>query len=301
MFSNRKGKIVLTFKGFILIVFTCLLTPFYAVGQENIDINIGTYGDYLFTDEDSWYMFRIGCERGFLDVLEHTIQYGKEGSLFDYVSEGGQDILFPFTRYTAELEFDRRHILTFLIQPFDIKTKSLLARDVTLDNLVFPEGTSMELRYYFTFYRLSYLYDFRREIDSEFAFGLSFQIRNASIVFASSDGELLRASSDVGPVPILKFRWKRPFENGLWIGSEIDGFYASGKYITGSTNDFEGAILDASVRIGLNLRKNFDTFLNVRYLGGGASGTQEDVSGQGDGYTDNWLKTLSVSLGFYLR
>ena len=41
-----------------------------------------------------------------------------------------------------------------------------------------------------------------------------------------------------------------------------------------------------------------DTFLNIRYLGGGAKGTEEGVENK---YTDNWLKTFSVSLGFYLQ
>lgn len=283
-----------------LILFLIMVTPLNVMAEDddNLNIEINTSGGYWLNDSNSWYLLRIGYERGFLDFLNHTIQFGKNGSNFDYISEGGQNILFPFSRYTAELELDRRHILTFLIQPFDIQTNSLLSRDITVDSLLFPEGTSMNLRYYFTFYRLSYLYDFRDKENSEFAIGLSFQIRNASILFASSDGQLLRTNNNVGPVPILKFRWKQPFKNGLWIGSEIDGFYASGRYITGSENDFEGAILDASLRMGFNLRRNLDAFLNVRYLWGGASGTSENDPGPGDGYTDNWLKTLSVSFGF---
>ncbi|MGB9596901.1 MAG: hypothetical protein ACPL7B_11525, partial [Candidatus Poribacteria bacterium] len=137
--------------------------------------------------------------------------------------------------------------------------------------------------------------------DKEIAIGLSFQIRNASISFKSADGKLFRINSNVGPVPIFKFRSKYPFNDGLWFGTEIDGFYASGKYITGSTNDFEGAILDASVRLGFELTKYLDSYLNIRYIGGGAKGTEKDSPGPGDGFTDNWLKTIEVSLGFYVR
>ena len=60
------------------------------------------------------------------------------------------------------------------------------------------------------------------------AIGLSLQMRNASIRFASYDGDLFRINQGVGPVPIFKFRTRLPFNNGLWFGSEIDGFYASG-------------------------------------------------------------------------
>jgi len=94
---------------------------------------------------------------------------------------------------------------------------------------------------------------------------------------------------------------KYPFNNGFWIGSEVDGFYASGKYITGSQNDFEGAILDASIRTGFELTDYLDGFFNIRYIGGGAKGTENDYDGFGDGFTDNWLKTLSISVGFSLK
>jgi hypothetical protein len=52
-------------------------------------------------------------------------------------------------------------------------------------------------------------------------------------------------------------------------------------------NDFVGAILDASLRAGFNPRETLDVFLNLRYLGGGAVGKEQDTPGPGDGYTRN--------------
>jgi len=193
-----------------------------------------------------------------------------------------------------------KHSFIFLIQPLDVRTEALLSRDIVVDDLTFPFDTHLELRYGFSFYRISYLYDFSKQKEKELGIGLSLQLRNASISFASADGFLFRINQNVGPVPIFKFRLRQPIKNGMWIGTEIDGFYASGKYITGSTNDFEGAILDASVRVGFRLNDNLDTFLNIRYIGGGAKGTEEDTMGPGDGFTNNWLKTMAISLGFYL-
>ena len=247
------------------------------------------------------YAFQGGLEIGFIDILSHTIQFGENGTEFDYVSEGGQDIFFRFNRLTAELAIGRRHNLILLFQPLDIQTDALLSRDIVVDDLVFPANTPVRLRYGFDFWRLSYLYDFWKQKDRELSIGLSLQIRNASISFRSYDGTLLRINQNVGPVPIFKFRTRLPLKRGLWLGSEIDGFYASGKYITGSENDFVGAILDASVRLGFELNDSFDTFLNVRYIGGGARGTEEDDPGLGDGYTDNWLHTLAVTLGTYIK
>ncbi|MBD3183002.1 hypothetical protein GF312_11975 [Candidatus Poribacteria bacterium] len=251
--------------------------------------------------ESNWYKLQTNLEVGFLDVLKHNIQFGENGTKFNYVDEGGQGVLFPFYRLTADIKLGKRHTVIFLIQPLDIRTEVLLGRDVVIDDLTFPEGTQMKLRYGFSFYRLSYLYDLWSAEDRELALGLSFQIRNATISFASADGELFRINEDVGPVPIFKLRSKYPFGNGMWIGTEIDGFYASGKYITGSENDFEGAILDASGRVGFELTDHIDAYLNIRYVGGGAKGTDEDDKGPGDGFTDNWLHTSSISLGFYVR
>lgn len=268
-----------------------------AEDKESVQISFSTGRKYFLNREDSWYKFRLGYEKGFLGFISHTIQFGADGTNFNYIDEGRQDVLFPFSRMTADLKMHERHNLTFLIQPFEILTSSLAERDIVVEDVIFPEGTPLNLKYGFTFYRLSYLYDFQKEINKEFSIGLSFQIRNASIVFASADGELISVNNNIGPVPILKFRWQRPLGESGWIGSEVDGFYASGRYITGSENDFEGAILDASLRFGFQLTNYLSTFLNLRYLGGGASGTEEAE----DKYTDNWLKTFSVSLGFYLQ
>ncbi|MBC8229961.1 hypothetical protein H8E77_10490 [bacterium] len=59
--------------------------------------------------------------------------------------------------------------------------------------------------------------------------------------------------------------------------------------------------MDASTRIGFELTDYLDSFLNVRYIGGGSKGTEADDPGPGDGFTDNWLHTMSISLGFYIR
>ena len=41
-------------------------------------------------------------------------------------------------------------------------------------------------------------------------------------------------------------------------------------------------------------------FLNLRDIGGGARGTDEPPE-QGDGYTNNWLHTIALSLGVQVR
>jgi hypothetical protein len=288
------------FSLFLIILSFTFLLPRKALTAEkqNVEVSFTTGKKYILNRNDSWYKFKLGYEKGFLGFISHTIQFGVDGTNFNYVEEGGQNILFSFSRVTADLKINERHCLTFLIQPFEIFTSALPERPIVVEDITFPAARPLNLKYGFTFYRLSYLYDFQKESTKEFSIGLSFQIRNASIIFSSADGELISINNNIGPVPILKFRWQRPLNKSIWIGSEIDGFYASGRYITGSANDFEGAIIDASLRFGFELTDYLNTFLNLRYLGGGASGTEE---GEENKYTDNWLKTFSISLGFYLQ
>jgi hypothetical protein len=310
--SYNKEVIMKIFVGGLIFVCSVAVLPHglasaadYTVGDVelgDVDITIGGQPERsMINDTANDFWFKGGYELGFIDVLSHTVQFGSDGTQFDYVEEGKQNILFPFQRLSGEIHFGPRHAFIFLYQPLDIRTEALLTRDVIVDELTFPADTPVELRYGFDFYRLSYLYDFSRRKDREIAIGLSLQLRNASIWFKSADGSLFRINQDVGPVPIFKFRGQMPLNTGMWIGTEIDGFYASGRYITGSDNDFEGAILDASLRLGFELNKSFAAFCNVRYIGGGASGIDEGDTGPGDGYTDNWLHTVAVTLGMYVK
>lgn len=240
----------------------------------------------------------ITGELGFVDPLSHRVQFSKSGTYFDYVDEGGQDVLFNFQRISAEFQFNDNHNLIFLYQPLRIQTEVNLRRDVTVNGLTFPEGTPMELTYGFPFYRASYLYDFWEEDDWEIGIGGSLQLRNATISFASQDGELYRSERDLGPVPILKFRTQIPLGQKFWFGFEADAFYAPIRYLNGGDSDVEGAIADVSLRAGRQLTDNIEGFVNFRYLGGGGEGTDDDEDGPGDGYVKNWLHFATVSLGF---
>ena len=68
-------------------------------------------------------------------------------------------------------------------------------------------------------------------------------------------------------------------------------------YNNGSDNEVVGAILDASLRMGLEFEEPVTAFFNLRYIGGGAVGTS-DVDGPGDGYVRNWLHFITVTAGF---
>lgn len=247
---------------------------------------------------------KLVVEFGLLDPLAHRIQFGRNGTAFNYVKDGGQDVLFPTTRLSVEAFWRRRHGLIFLYQPIDIRTDETLRQDLIVDNVTFPAGTAMKFRYGFDFYRVSYLFNFLScQEENELSLGGSLQLRNAIIDFTSVDGTLSRSNRDVGPVPAIKSRGRWHVSERAWLGYEADGMYAPVKYINGGKSDVVGAILDLSLRAGYNVAPPIDVFFNLRYLGGGATGTSKSdaVRGPGDGYTSNWLHFLTSTVGVEVR
>ena len=251
-------------------------------------------------------------ETGFVKILSHTITIGDTGAgntEFNYVTEGGQEILFPFNRLTAELGIGSRHTVIFLYQPLNVVTQVRLDNDETIDGVLFPADSGLNVTYGFPFYRTSYLFDFARADNVELAAGVSLQLRNATLRFESTDGSLAVVTQDLGPVPILKIRGEYEFINGsipgAFIGLEADGFYASSAFFNGAEYPFEGSIFDASLRAGFDPMPGVETFINLRGLGGLANGTRgsarEFATQSRDGFTANFLTTLSLTLGARLK
>ncbi len=257
---------------------------------------------FLFAEQElDKPLLKAHLELGYLAVLSHKVQFGKDGTYFSYVQSGGQDNLYAISRMSLDLRLSARDTLIFLYQPLDLETKAPLDKTLRVDGLDFPAGTPMRFVYKFPYYRVSFLHNFSKNPSTEFALGLSLQIRNATIEFESLDGSLFRSNRNIGPVPILKLRWRHDTPSGWWWGAEADGFYAPVSYINGSENEVVGAILDASGRVGLRLKKGTEAFLNIRYLGGGAVGTDKTPDWPSvDGYVKNWLHFLTMTVGLSL-
>lgn len=259
--------------------------------------------DSLINRPDAPVEARLHAEVGFVAPISHNIQFGTEGTTLDYVKEGGQDNLFPALRLSADLYLGvaRRNIVVFLYQPLDLRTEVVLDDLLVVDDVRFQPGTPVDLRYGFSFWRASWMYDVLLDEDHELGLGVSLQIRNATISFASADGTQRQSYRNIGPVPVLKARWRSDFDGDWFLGSEIDGFWAPIRYFNGSAgSDVEGAIIDWSVRGGYRFLRGTEGFVNLRWIGGGAVGTDATPS-TGDGYTKNWLHLMTVSLGVTLR
>jgi hypothetical protein len=243
-------------------------------------------------------------ETGLVSIMNHTYQSGKsdEGAYnFDFVKEGGQDVLFPFERYTAGLTLNEKHRIGLLYQPLTVVTNVTFREDVMIDSVIFTSGTPMEIKYGFPFYRFTYAYQFVQNDKWMFSAGLALQARNASIVFKEIGGGQMTVSQNVGPVPAIYLGGRYTMPCGAYVGLDATGLYASSAIINGATFSFEGSVLDASLRAGYPLRKGIDVFANLRFLGGTAKGESEYVertwSETTQAYTENILATTAFTVG----
>lgn len=258
-------------------------------------------GMFMLNPPGRAWALRLDAELGTLAIFSHEIALGSDATNFDYVADGGQDNLFFFARIAAQFSLRDRHHLVLLYQPIDLRTAARLDTDYRMGGVDFRQGTAVDLRYGFDFYRLSYLYDLLPSPRHELSVGASLQIRNATITFTETTGGARYATEDIGLVPLLKVRGRYTWESGVFVGFEADGSYATNSFLNGASYPFTGALLDLSLRAGAHLWGPVEWYVNLRYLGGGAEGTSDDAPAPADGRTRNWLHTGSLSLGFALR
>ena len=266
--------------------------------------NFSIFSQSLINNEDNFYKIEAKTEIGFIWIVNHTLQNGNNGTNFNFVTQGGQDILFPITRYELGLDINK-HKLKFLYQPLEISTSVNFFDDVVVDNIIFKTDTPMDVKYSFPFWRITYLYDLIASNNLNLGVGGALQIRNASIVFSSKNGEQITVSQNVGPVPALSFYVSKSFKNGISLDFDATGSYAAISVLNGSSFSFEGSLLDSSLSVNFNLKNGMQWYILGRFLGGSATGNSEYIGGtwseSRSAYTDNQLQTIVISTGLKLK
>jgi hypothetical protein len=251
------------------------------------------------------------AEVGFLKSLFHTIQIGEDTYRFNYITEGGQEILLPYTRVEVETVITARHEVNFLYQPLTLETKTRVDSDggILIDNVTFADDTPLDLSYGFDFYRGTYRYRLLDRERWEFAAGVALQIRNASIRFDGFDAagrEVRVISQDLGPVPVISLALRRETAGGLFFEATADGFYAPVRFLNLSDVDVIGWLYDGAFRLGVPFHPRAEAYLSLRFLGGGADGTGGErrfwtQSRATPRYTYNNLNLGVLSIGARLR
>ena len=259
--------------------------------------------DSLLQSADAKVAIRLHAELGTVGQVSHRLQFGVDGTEVNVARDLGQNVLYPFARFQVDLDIgvNRRNTVAFLYQPLDFRSTVAPSKRLQVGDLTFAAGEALEFRYGFPFYRTTWLSDLAPANDVELAIGLGLQIRNANIVYTSTDGRQSIGSRNIGPVPLLAWRSRAPLSGTWWFGTEAQGFWAPIRLINGSNNDVEGLILDANGRVGIARDRGADFYATVRYIGGGAVGTSSNPDPYTDGYTLNWLHFASLSLGATLR
>lgn len=234
---------------------------------------------------------RLVAEGGFIGALSNFGQFGVDGTRIDFRRAAGQDNLLFYTRWSAEPDIGRRHTLVFLYQPLASDGVRTPVADERYEDVTFAAGGPVRTEFGFPFYRLSYLYEVAQGERGHLALGFTGQIRDADYRFTRLDGAAFSRSASVGFVPALKARGEMAIGAAAFLGFEADGIYAPISVLNGSSNETVGAILDASLRAGVRVADRSDVFVNLRYLGGGA--TNEDPAD----FAKNWLHFVFVGLG----
>jgi hypothetical protein len=288
-----------------VMIIAIILSLFLGMGlsaqvQQNSFINLPDSPIQVFAE----------VEGGFVKVLSHTFQSGDTGTNFNFVTQGGQEILFPFQRVTLGANLGDRHLISALYQPLTIETEVTFRDLVTIDGVDFNDATPpnelpMRIKYGFPFWRFTYGYDFVADENLDVYGGLALQLRNASIVFQEIGGAEATTNQNLGPVPALFTEVVYTLPSGIELNFEATGLYASSALINGANFEFEGSILDTSLRVNVPLQRGVSTFLNVRFLGGTAVGVSEFPdrfwTQAEEDFTSNKLATLSLTAGVSIR
>ncbi|NBX16329.1 MAG: hypothetical protein EBR09_03075 [Proteobacteria bacterium] len=240
-------------------------------------------------------------ELGYSAVMSHTVQFSKSGTQFNYVKNGGQDILFPFARADVTLRTSDKDRFVFLYQPLELNTRVIVRDELKVDDVTFASGTPVDFKYSFPFYRFSWLRDTWSDESTKIALGGSLQLRNARIEFTSVDGKQHRSNRNVGPVPIFKFQSRTKIEDDVWWGTDIDSIYVPVKYLNGGNSDVVGSFHDVSLKLGFPVVSWLDAAFVSRYIGGGAKGTNKTPLRGSDGFSDNQIHTINFSLALNLK
>lgn len=257
----------------------------------------------------------VETEQGTIGILSHTYRNGidkNNAPIFDFVNQGGQDNIYPFSRYAVGATIAESHRVWFTYQPLNLVTNVSFRADVTIGDRTFASpyvsapgtsnGESMELTYSFPFFRATYTYDLLSKFDNAYlGVGLALQIRNASIRFVPLDGSPSYVAQNVGLVPALALYSEYRFPFGLTLSADIAGSYANSSFFNGATYAFSGSILDASLRMGYELPNGFEVFGTVRYFGGTSDGTSSkngpSWTESEQRYSSNNIATMTASAG----
>lgn len=141
---------------------------------------------------------------------------GDAGTTFSFSKDLNADPKI-FYRIRAGYTFLKRHTISGLYAPLEIRSTGAVPFDIMFNGDVFTSNARLEGLYKFNSYRLTYRYDLVHKPRFEFGIGFTAKIRDAAISLAT--GSEFSEKTNVGFVPVINFRlaWKANDQWGLLL------------------------------------------------------------------------------------
>lgn len=265
-------------------------------------VSIINYFSNLYAEPNHFEAEAFGrFEYGFISVLQHKSQWGKNNPEFNYVKDGGQNLLFPTWRAEVGVVTSKKHMFGFLYQPIFAETEVVLENELKLDDVTFPKGTDLLVTYDFPFYRFSYWYLVSASESMNLWVGGGLQLRNANIKFRDRSGTNAFRTSSLGPVPLLNVLMDNKLTKRISFRTAATGFWAPIKYLNGGKTDVNGWIYEVEMQSRLMLEEGWGCYSGLRILGGGAIGNAKTKRISGGTYNKDILLTTSLTAGIFRR
>jgi len=162
-----------------------------------------------------------------------------------------------FWRLRLGMDLGQRHRLSFLVAPLRLNASGEIERNVEYNGVSFESGESLESRYRFDSYRLSYSYRLVQSSHLGFDIGLTAKIRDAAIEIKSGDKS--SEKTNTGFVPLINFSLDWSFTPRLGLLVQGDALAAP-----------QGRAEDVLIALYANASDSIRFRLGYRLLEGGA-------------------------------
>lgn len=202
----------------------------------------------------------VDIETGMVSLLYNDVRVPNEGgSLFSLADDLTVDPSL-FIRLRMGYRLGKKHHLTLLIAPLSLKAAGRVDNDLLFSGETFPAGTSLDGKYTFNSYRLTYRFDLKQSPKWVIGIGFTAKIRDAAIRI-QGDG-LSAETTNTGFVPLINFLIQWNFAEKWHLLLEGDALAAPGG---------QGRAEDILLGLAYSLSDHIDIRGGYRFVEGGAN------------------------------
>ncbi len=181
---------------------------------------------------------------------------GNTGTLISLSEDFKSD---PAVFYRGRISYAfSRNTFSILAAPLKINASGKLNKKIIFEDKTFPANTSINAKYRFNSYRLTYRYQLVKSDNIKFGLGLTAKIRDAEI--SLEGGGLQSSKTNVGFVPLINFNFTWKFMDGFGLILEGDALAAK-----------QGRAEDILLALSFNATQKLLVKAGYRILEGGAN------------------------------